>query len=336
MKLRILVALIVFLAMFPIQAHAIENGEDAAGSGFVVPILIDRGNGQRSVCSGALIAPSIVVTAGHCVLDAKGVLTKNIYVGQAGSALSSVTNEDKISTIQITSTFKNTPIVDDDDLAFLTLGKSQALSLPVVIASEKQLAEFRNSKASLKAFGYGAYGDTSTVVVTTPRSMEGIFSNIPTFVTNSAYMTSTKASSCKGDSGSPILNITATQVTIVGIIAGGAASVNCSKKASDGTYRTIFTIIGRYTSLAFSAAIDVMDAQSQKILSDRETLMALANKLNDATISNLQAQSDLDEANATIIALNKKLPQTITCVKGKLSKKVTAASPKCPTGYKKK
>jgi hypothetical protein len=27
---------------------------------------------------------------------------------------------------------------------------------------------------------------------------------------------------------------------------------------------------------------------------------------------------------------------TITCVKGKLTKKVTAASPKCPTGYKKK
>jgi hypothetical protein len=27
---------------------------------------------------------------------------------------------------------------------------------------------------------------------------------------------------------------------------------------------------------------------------------------------------------------------TITCVKGKLAKKVTAALPKCPTGYKKK
>jgi hypothetical protein len=27
---------------------------------------------------------------------------------------------------------------------------------------------------------------------------------------------------------------------------------------------------------------------------------------------------------------------TITCVKGKISKKVTAVNPKCPTGYKKK
>ena len=31
-----------------------------------------------------------------------------------------------------------------------------------------------------------------------------------------------------------------------------------------------------------------------------------------------------------------KLPQTITCIKGKVTKKVTAVSPKCPSGYKKK
>jgi hypothetical protein len=35
--------------------------------------------------------------------------------------------------------------------------------------------------------------------------------------------------------------------------------------------------------------------------------------------------------------LIKSIPKTtITCVKGKLTKKVTAANPKCPTGYKKK
>ena len=39
-------------------------------------------------------------------------------------------------------------------------------------------------------------------------------------------------------------------------------------------------------------------------------------------------------ANAKAAATNKKT--TITCVKGKLTKKVTAAKPKCPSGYKKK
>ena len=37
---------------------------------------------------------------------------------------------------------------------------------------------------------------------------------------------------------------------------------------------------------------------------------------------------------ATKAASLKKI--TITCVKGKLTKKVTAVKPKCPTGYKKK
>ena len=40
------------------------------------------------------------------------------------------------------------------------------------------------------------------------------------------------------------------------------------------------------------------------------------------------------KAAAATAAANKKT--TITCVKGKLIKKVTAVKPKCPTGYKKK
>jgi hypothetical protein len=35
-------------------------------------------------------------------------------------------------------------------------------------------------------------------------------------------------------------------------------------------------------------------------------------------------------------ATQKPKAKSITCVKGKLTKKVTAVSPKCPTGYKKK
>jgi membrane protein involved in colicin uptake len=38
------------------------------------------------------------------------------------------------------------------------------------------------------------------------------------------------------------------------------------------------------------------------------------------------------EAEAKAAAANKKT--TITCIKGKLTKKVTAVKPKCPSGYK--
>jgi len=47
-----------------------------------------------------------------------------------------------------------------------------------------------------------------------------------------------------------------------------------------------------------------------------------------------KASADAQAAAAVAAANNKKV--TITCVKGKLTKKVTGAAPKCPAGYKKK
>ena len=38
----------------------------------------------------------------------------------------------------------------------------------------------------------------------------------------------------------------------------------------------------------------------------------------------------------TTTTIKKVVTKTITCVKGKLSKKVTAVNPVCPAGYKKK
>jgi len=48
----------------------------------------------------------------------------------------------------------------------------------------------------------------------------------------------------------------------------------------------------------------------------------------------LKAKQEAEAAALAAAAKSKKT--TITCVKGKLTKKVTALNPKCPKGYKKK
>lgn len=338
MKLKSIAVLIFLSALLPLQANAVENGVDAAGSSFVVPISIDKGNGKSILCSGTLIAPSIAVTAGHCVLDANGLLAKNIYVGIAGSTYKSITTSDLIRSVQITSTFQSASggTVGDDDLAFITLGKPQPLRTPIILASEKQITDFKNKGVTLKSIGYGYYSNSGTEDTPFPRSFDGIFSQANSGYSNSAFLASTLATACGGDSGGPVLNISATQVTLVGVLTGISRGPNdrCGQKSTDGNYYSLFTLVGRYANLAFSAATEVMNLQDLENKSQSSKIYDLEDQLEVSTTEASEANSLLDEANTTIVELRKQLPQTITCVRGKATKKVTGINPKCSSGYK--
>ena len=59
--------------------------------------------------------------------------------------------------------------------------------------------------------------------------------------------------------------------------------------------------------------------------------------VSGAEISGIKPNCGLDPALSKVQSKQKSTkPTTITCVKGKLTKKVTAVNPKCPAGYKKK
>jgi len=74
MKTRKLVLVLVSILLVSSNpATAIMNGKDETGSELVVPIIFGD-NGQRH-CSGALIAPRVVMTAGHCVMREDGFVT---------------------------------------------------------------------------------------------------------------------------------------------------------------------------------------------------------------------------------------------------------------------
>jgi secreted trypsin-like serine protease len=333
-------------------ARAVENGADASGNPFVVPISTNISSTQSIGCSGTLIAPTIVVTAGHCVLDANGVVSKEVYVGQAGSSENSIVRSDLASSIEITSNFRNSAnnTVGDDDLAFIVLGKPQVLTTPIRLASEAEVTSFRSSGAPLKAIGYGYYSDGGTEAMSFPKSFMGIFSTAASAYTNSAYLQSpgNGGNACSGDSGGPILVSTSSTVILVGVLTGGARSVKCTKKATDGTYYTLFTLISRYSNLAFASALTSINSLQSNLSSAQATVSDLNGQVSSATNDLATVQNSLDvaqsdlvtageqivELQAQIVALQAKIPSTITCIKGKLTQKVTAVTPKCPVGYK--
>lgn len=339
MKTRILTITVVLLSLISITpTFAVENGEDAPGSAFVVPVITDLGNGKFGGCSGTLLAKSIVVTAGHCALDANGLVTTNIFVGLAGSNQGSVTQENKIKSVKITSTFQNgsSEKVNDDDLAFLILGEPQLVKISVMLASETQALDFKNRGAALKAIGYGYYENSGTTKITSPKAFSGVFGAVSPTNINSAYMISTDARSCMGDSGAPILNITATQVTLVGILTGSQFGANnkCGQKQYDGKYWSLFTLVGRYANLAFSAANEVMNSYETTITSQESQLTELESQLSDSIDASNEATTKLDDATATLSAFRKQLPRAIVCSSAKMKKTLVTLNSKCPAGYK--
>ena len=74
----------------------------------------------------------------------------------------------------------------------------------------------------------------------------------------------------------------------------------------------------------------------ESITSLKDTNSALSDKIATLLAANKDQQAQIDALNAKISDLLKPKTTTITCVKGTLTKKVTAVTPVCPTGYKKK
>ena len=70
MKKTIFSVLLLSSLILSPSTYAMQNGQDALGDEKVVGIILGE-NGQRH-CSGALIAPRIVATSGHCVLRIDG------------------------------------------------------------------------------------------------------------------------------------------------------------------------------------------------------------------------------------------------------------------------
>jgi secreted trypsin-like serine protease len=298
-RIRIITTFALLFSFIQVApAQAIYGGMDATGNGVVVLITSNYSATQQASCSGALIEPTIVVTAAHCIYNQAGSISSSITVCSPGVDKSKVP-----CPVLVAKTFTATDfnITDSaynqlDDIAFLVL--SETLTQPVVagIANKTQIAQILTASTPLLVVGYGDTAANQHAYPSTPNAAMVTIDIDATaaarFKPHTWYVGSKTSTPCSGDSGAPVLQVLNGQALLVGIINAGLSS--CGSSNFNGTFYNAMMEVGGYPSL-------LLDAE---------------NFVN------------------TPPPAPKKI--SIVCQKGTSVKKVTATKPVCPRGYSKK
>jgi hypothetical protein len=167
-----------------------------------------------------------------------------------------------------------------------------------------------------------------------------------------------KGETCSGDSGSPLLMKKESEVIYLGTIFAGGNGSNGIKFAAttvlwpfvpalDKAYTEFLTEDAKNRELKAKqeaqtkaandkAAADkiIQDAKIEADKSIQDAKLEADKIIADAKLEADKIIADARVAADMVAASTRKV--TITCTKGKLTKKVTAVKPKCPAGYKKK
>jgi hypothetical protein len=372
MRIRVAAVAILFLSVSIAPANSVINGTAAVGSEYVVTMLFGDDKAS-SHCTGAYLRPRVVVTAAHCVIKQGGrapELTRPIsdwYVSQPGidwTTPESRTSRVKVIKIWTDPNYFNRWEPDNglretqvDDVAFLFLESELKGPHVTRAATREEIEEFRFGKGRAFHLGYGCIGQSweerknndgkpylaEEIVGTNQGSLSTPIWD--RFLL--AQYALGKGETCSGDSGSPLLMRKGGDVLYLGTIFAGGNGLNGIKFAAttvlwpfvpalDKAYAEFLIEDTTRQDLKAKQEADakaVTDkAAIEKILQDAK--LEAEKILQDAKI---EAEKIIQEAKAAadkVAASTKKI--TITCAKGKVTKKVTAVNPKCPVGYKKK
>jgi V8-like Glu-specific endopeptidase len=247
-----------------------------AASGVVAVATHHSQDGSVTLCSGALVAPNLVLTARHCVsdaltqtpaCDARGESHNGAHVARDADphaiAIYTGTHIDVASDTPRAhaerTVHPSTSIICDADVAFLVLDHpiDDVTVLPMRLHGPVESGDY----VVPVGFGGGATGDIGTRV---PRASSEVLSvgpgsNHDTGAVLGPREFEVQAATCKGDSGGPALDVRTGEV--VGVVSRGASCW------SDGNH--VYTRMDSYARLAINALDQARHAEIERIAANR-------------------------------------------------------------------
>ena len=360
---KFLILVLAIALLTPVSAEGVEYGQDATGDPNAVWVM---------GASGFLYSDRIVFTVAHTIEyfgDAGYLFAPGVKSGPDNKKyfpqkiLMAPTYRARVGT-------DNTRI---DDFAIIILRESMPVRNSVQVASPADIESFIREKTPVEMVGYGLQNvamrtDSQARNTMSPHKMTSVLVSgddlrkyhaaYPFFHQPNQTMLdfgvpndATNGSVCDGDSGAGFFVQKGNVRYYLGAVGGQQAGItNCNaplgRFAPNGgmsgfnpTHKLLALIKEAEDYVANEKRLEAIQeaarvAAELKAKQEADERARIEAELKAKLEVEATAAAELkakQEAEAKASALKK---TTITCVKGKLTKKVTAVKPKCPSGYK--